>query len=71
MLSFSISYTSLINNFTLWIPLKERIGAKAKEIGGEIGGDFPYNFIVFNLSKKCFQIRLPKYRIGMLQHTFF
>jgi hypothetical protein len=66
VLSFSISYTSLINNFTLQIPLKERIGAKAEEIGGEIGGNFLDNFIVFNSSKKRFQTGLPKYRIGML-----
>ncbi len=63
---FHISYTSLINNFTLRIPLKERIGAKAEEIGGEIGGDFLDNFIVFNSSKKRFQTGLPKYRSGML-----
>jgi hypothetical protein len=53
----------------LQIPLKERIGAKAEEIGVETEGDFTDNFIVFNSSKKRFQTGLPKYSIGMLQHA--
>jgi hypothetical protein len=41
MLNFSISYPILIfKNLILRIPLKERIRAKAEEIGGGTEGDF-------------------------------